>query len=68
MYNILNVLKSVLEITAYELKSLINEDIIKVVRYGLKSLYTMPVKLFLNCLEMYNQKRKRDLRNQLLRT
>ena len=68
LYNILNMLKSVLEITAYELKSLINEDIIKVVRYGVKSLYTMPVKLFLNCLEIYNQTRKRDLHNQLTRT
>lgn len=68
LHNILNMLKSVLVITAYELKSLINEDIIKVVRYGLKSLYTMPVKLFLNCLEIYNQKRKRDLHNQLTRT
>lgn len=68
LHNILNMLKSVLVITAYELKSLINEDITKVVRYGLKSLYTMPVKLFLNCLEIYNQKRKRDLHNQLTRT
>jgi len=67
LYNILNMLKSVLEITAYELKSLINEDIIKVVRYGLKSLCIVPVKIFLNCMEMYNQKRKRDLRNQLTR-
>ena len=68
LYNILNMLKSVLEITAYELKSLINEDIIKVVKYGLKSLYTMPVKLFLNCLKVYNQTRKRDLRSQLTGT
>ena len=60
-------LKSVLEITAYELKSLINEDIIKVVRYGLKSLYIIPFKLFLNYLNMYNKTRKRDLHNQLLR-
>ena len=67
LYNILNMLKSVLEITAYELKSLINEDIIKVVRYGLKSLYTIPFKLLLNYLNMYNKTRKRDLRNQLLR-
>ena len=68
LYNILNMLKSVLEITAYELKSLINEDIIKVVKYGLKSLYTMPVKLFLNRLKVYNQTRKRDLRSQLTGT
>ncbi|AKB74464.1 Mobile element protein [Methanosarcina lacustris Z-7289] len=67
LHNILNMLKSVLEITAYELKSLINEDIIKVIRYGLKSLYIIPFKLFLNYLNMYNKTRKRDLRNQLLR-
>ena len=67
LYNILNMLKSVLEITAYELKSLINKDIIKVVRYGLKSLYIIPLKLFLNYLNTYNKTRKKDLRNQLLR-
>ncbi len=38
MYNVLNMLKSVLEITAYELKSLINEDINKAVRYRLNRL------------------------------
>jgi len=34
MYNILNMLKSVIEITAYELKSSINEDINKAVRWA----------------------------------
>jgi len=47
MYNVLNMLKSVVEITSHELKSLICEDINKAVRYGLKSLNSIP---FLNLL------------------
>ncbi len=50
MCNVLNILKSVVEITAYELKSSINEDINKAVRYGLKSLNLIPVKVLLDCL------------------
>ncbi|MDY0388251.1 MAG: ISH3 family transposase, partial [Methanolobus sp.] len=51
MYNILNMLKSVLKITAYELKSSINEEIIKILRYGFKSLSRVSVQLFLNCFK-----------------
>ena len=53
MYNVLNMLKSVIKITAYELKSLINEDINKAVRYGLKSLNLIPVKVLLDCFGVY---------------
>jgi uncharacterized protein (DUF1810 family) len=65
MYNILNMLKSVIEITAYELKSSINEDINKAVRYGLKSLNLIPVKVLLDCLKWYNEERNRVLRTRL---
>jgi len=65
MYNVLNMLKSVIEITAYELKSLINEDINKAVRYGLKSLNFIPVKVLLECLRWFNEERNRVLRTRL---
>jgi hypothetical protein len=65
MYNVLNMLKSVLEITAYELKSSINEDINKAVRYGLKSLSLIPVNVLLDCLRWLNEERNRVLRTRL---
>ena len=40
-------LKSVLEITAHEMKSIINEDIGISVKWGIKSLVGMPVRLLL---------------------
>ncbi|RPJ74564.1 MAG: ISH3 family transposase [Alphaproteobacteria bacterium] len=66
MYNVLNMLKSVLEITAYELKSSINEDINKAVRYGLKSLSLIPVNVLLDCLRWLNEERNRVLRTRLI--
>lgn len=65
MYNVLNMLKSVLEITAYELKSLINEDINKAVRYGLKSLNLIPINVLLDCLRWFNEERNRVLSTRL---
>ena len=44
MHNILNVLKSVLDITAYQMKSVINQDIIKVMTEGINSLCNISVK------------------------
>ena len=65
MYNVLNMLKSVVEITSHELKSLINEDIKKAVRYGLKSLNLIPVKVLLDCMRWFNEERDRVLRTRL---
>ena len=65
MYNILNVLKSVFEITAYQMKSVINQDIIKTVIYGIESLCNVPVKLFLDYLTKFNRERSRALRARL---
>lgn len=59
MYNILNVLKSVLDITAYQMKSVINQDIIKAVTEEINSLCNTPVKLFLECLTKFNKERNR---------
>jgi hypothetical protein len=65
MYNILNVLKSVLDITAYQMKSVINQDMIKAVTEGINSLCSIPVKSFLDCLTKFNRERSRALRARL---
>jgi Transposase DDE domain len=65
MYNILNVLKSVLDITVYQMKSVINQDIIKAVIEGINSLCNIPIKSFLDCLTRYNKERNRALRARL---
>ena len=65
MYNILNMLKSVLDITAYQMKSVINQDITKAVTDGIESLCNIPVKLFLDCLRKFNRERGRALRARL---
>lgn len=65
LYNILNMLKSVLQITAHEMKSIIDEDIGKSVKWGIKSLDGMPVRLLLCQLKKYNQERDSILRTQL---
>ena len=53
LYNILNMFKSVLEITAYEMKSIINEDIGKSVKHGIKSLGGTPIRSLLRQLKKY---------------
>ena len=65
LYNILNMLKSVLQITAHEMKSIINEDIGISVKWGIKSLVGMPVRLLLRQLKKYIRERDRILRIQL---
>jgi len=51
LYNILNMLKSVLQITAHEMKSIIDEDIGKSVKLRIKSLGGIPIRLFLRQLK-----------------
>ena len=65
MYNILNVLKSILDITAYQMKSVINQDIIKAVTEGIESLCNISINLFLDCLKKFNRERNRALRARL---
>jgi len=67
LYNILSMLKSVLEITANEMKSIISEDIGKSVKWGIKSLDGMPVRLLLCQLKKYIRERDRILRIQLMK-
>jgi len=65
LLNILHMLKSVLGITAHEMKSIINEDIGKSVKWGIKSLGGMPIRSFLRRLKEYIQERDKQLRRQL---
>ena len=64
MHNLLNVLKSILYITAYELKSLIAEDIQKYLRDG-KFVNTVPFREFYTKMASYNEYRIIELRCQL---
>ena len=65
LYNILNMLKSELEITAYQLKSVIDSDIVQYVKHGYESLFVVPVKVFMVAISDYNKSRIRVLRTQL---
>ncbi len=64
-FNVLNLLKSVLNITAYELKSATNSDIIQCIKYGYESLQAIPVKIFIKLLMKYNKFRIDVLRSRL---
>lgn len=65
LFNVLNLLKSGLNITAYELKSATNSDIIQCIKYGYESLQAIPVKIFVKILAKYNKIRIEVLRNRL---
>ena len=64
MHNFLNVQKSILSITAYELKSLITEDIQKYLHDG-KFLNMVPFGEFYAKMTSYNERRVMELRWQL---
>lgn len=68
LYNVLNMLKSGLDITAYQLKSIMDDDIIQCVKHGYESLFVVPVKVFMATISDYNKKRFRVLRTQLTGT
>ena len=65
LYNILNMLKSGLDITAYQLKSVMDSDIVQCVKHGYESLFAVPVKVFMMTIKEYNKNRIRVLRTQL---
>ena len=64
MHNFLNVQKSILSITAYELKSLIAEDIQEYLCVG-KFTNTIPLTEFYTRMASYNERRVMELRCQL---
>jgi IS4 transposase len=67
LHNFLNVQKSILSIAAYELKSLITEDIQKYLRKG-KFLNTISLSVFYAKMAGYNEHRLVELRCQLAAT
>lgn len=66
LYNILNLLKSGLKTTVYELKSAINDGILMYIREGYKSLCLVPIAAFLSKLREYNESRIQTLRTRLI--
>ncbi len=66
LYNILNLLKSGLKTTVYELKSAINDGILMYIRNGHKSLCSVPIAAFLSKLREYNESRIQTLRTRLV--
>ncbi len=65
LYNILNLLKSCLKTTVYELKSAICNGILTYIREGYKSLCVVPIAAFLIRLREYNESRIQTLRDRL---
>lgn len=64
LHNFLNLLKSILSIAAYELKSVISEDIQNYFVDG-KSADFLPLRVFYAKMASYNARRVIELRNQL---
>jgi hypothetical protein len=48
------------------MKSAIGSDIITCIKYGYKSLCVIPIKMFLNLLQEYNENRVQALRKRLM--
>jgi hypothetical protein len=65
LYNILNLLKTGLKTTVYELKSAISTGILTYIRKGYKSLCSVPIAAFLSKLREYNESRIQTLRTRL---
>ena len=54
-----------LDIIAYQLKSVMNRDIVQCVKYGYESLFVVLVKVFMGAISDYNKSRIRVLHTQL---
>lgn len=65
LYNIENLLKQVIEIDAYKLKSAISDAIVKVIKEGYKALYFVTLRYFMESLREFNENRIKDLRGRL---
>lgn len=65
LYNIESLLKQVIEIDAYKLKSAISNAILKIIKDGYKSLFVVPLKNFMKSLMEYNEDRTAELRESL---
>ncbi len=67
LYNVANLLKSVLEIDVYKLKSVISNAIVACIKEGYKFLCAVPIKKFMKMLQEYNENRIQTLRNRLIK-
>ncbi len=65
LYNIESLLKKVIEIDAYMLKSAISDAIVTVIKEGYKSLFVFPLQNFLKSLREYNTNRTAELLDRL---
>jgi len=65
LYNVLNLLKLVLEIDTYKLKSAISDAIVGFIKGGYKSLCGIPINMFMKMLQEYKEERIQTFRNRL---
>jgi hypothetical protein len=65
LYNIESLLKQVIEIDAYKLKSAISDAIVTVIENGYKSLFIFPLQKFMKSLRDYNENRTKELLDRL---
>jgi IS4 transposase len=65
LYNVESLLKQVVEIDAYKLKSAISDAIVKVIKEGYQLLVIVSAQLFMNSLRDYNENRIEELRDRL---
>ncbi len=65
LHNVLNLLKSVLEIDSYKMKSAISGAIVTCIKKGYRHLCTISIKMFMKMIMEYNEDRIQTLRNRL---
>ena len=65
LYNIENLLKLVIEIDAYKLKSAISDAIVMIIIEGYKLLCNVTVQNFMNSLWEFKENRTKDLHDRL---
>jgi len=65
LYNIESLLKQVIDIDAYKLKSAISDAIVMIIKQGYKSLFITSAQNFMKWLWDYNENRTKELRDRL---
>ncbi len=66
LYNVLNLLNSVVKIDAYKLKSAISSAIEAFIKDGSKYLCAITIRIFMKMLQDYNEERIQTLRSRLI--
>jgi hypothetical protein len=65
LYNVESLLKQVIAIDAYKLKSAISDAIVTIIKEGYKLLFLFPLRNFMESLREYNENRIKELRDHL---